>query len=161
MKALTLWPEWAHAIAYLGKDVENRTWAPPERLRGEDLLIHAGARIGGRPGRRAAQEGVDALASMCERAGLLPIAAGHDPDDPDEINFLVDGFARRIVRRAIVARVRYEGPMTDSSLIHHPGQASPWYVGPIGWRLRLMETYDPPIPCQRGAQGIWTFREAA
>ncbi|NNM92292.1 MAG: ASCH domain-containing protein [Candidatus Eremiobacteraeota bacterium] len=38
MKALSIRPPWAHAIAQLGKRIENRTWAT--RYRGP-LLIHA------------------------------------------------------------------------------------------------------------------------
>ncbi len=38
MKALSIRPPWAHAIAHLGKRVENRTWAT--RYRGP-VLIHA------------------------------------------------------------------------------------------------------------------------
>lgn len=39
--ALTLWEPWAHAILYLGKDVENRPWATKFRGR---IAIHASVR---------------------------------------------------------------------------------------------------------------------
>lgn len=42
MKALTLRQPWAHAILHLGKNVENRSWAPPESLVGKYIAIHAG-----------------------------------------------------------------------------------------------------------------------
>lgn len=45
MPAVTLWEPWASAIAYHGKDIENRTWRPPSRLHGQRLAIHAGQRI--------------------------------------------------------------------------------------------------------------------
>ncbi len=38
--ALTLRNPWAHYVAHHGKNIENRTWAPPVALRW--LLIHAG-----------------------------------------------------------------------------------------------------------------------
>lgn len=38
MRALSIRPPWAHAIAHLGKRIENRTWST--RYRGP-LLIHA------------------------------------------------------------------------------------------------------------------------
>lgn len=41
MKALTLIQPWAWAILN-GKPVENRTWAFPERLRGQIIALHAG-----------------------------------------------------------------------------------------------------------------------
>lgn len=42
VRALTLWQPWADAVAYLGKDVENRSWVSPYTGL---LLIHAGLQI--------------------------------------------------------------------------------------------------------------------
>lgn len=42
MRALTLWRPWTDAILYGGKDVENRTWAPPSSVIGELIALHAG-----------------------------------------------------------------------------------------------------------------------
>ena len=39
MKALSIRPQWAHAILHLGKDIENRSWSTTYR---GPLLIHAG-----------------------------------------------------------------------------------------------------------------------
>lgn len=44
MKALTLHAPWAHAVAWLGKDIENRSWRPPASVIGTRIAIHAGAR---------------------------------------------------------------------------------------------------------------------
>lgn len=41
MKALTLWRPWAWAL-FNGKDLENRTWAPPAHMIGQRIAIHAG-----------------------------------------------------------------------------------------------------------------------
>ncbi len=38
--ALTLKSPWAHLVAHQGKNVENRTWEPPESL--TRMLVHAG-----------------------------------------------------------------------------------------------------------------------
>lgn len=65
-RALTLWPEWAWAILYLDKRVENRGWALPI---GEWIGLHAGKSIGGRPGKFGIGDGVDSLAEMARRAG--------------------------------------------------------------------------------------------
>ena len=43
MKALTLHAPWAHAVAWLGKDIENRSWRPPASVIGTRIAIHAGA----------------------------------------------------------------------------------------------------------------------
>ena len=45
-RALTLHAGWAHAVAHLGKDVENRTWAPPKAILGQRIAIHAGSTRG-------------------------------------------------------------------------------------------------------------------
>ncbi len=42
MKALSIRPAWAHAIAHLGKRIENRTWST--RYRGP-ILIHASSSV--------------------------------------------------------------------------------------------------------------------
>ena len=42
MKALTLHAPWAHAVAWLGKPLENRGWPPPLSIVGERIAIHAG-----------------------------------------------------------------------------------------------------------------------
>lgn len=43
--ALSVRDPWARAILYLGKDVENRSWAAPAYLYGTDLLIHVSLRV--------------------------------------------------------------------------------------------------------------------
>lgn len=44
MRALTLRPVWAYSVAHLDKRIENRTWEPPESIRGQRIAIHAGLR---------------------------------------------------------------------------------------------------------------------
>jgi hypothetical protein len=44
IRGLTLWRPWAWAVAHAGKDVENRTWAPPRALVGGLVAIHSGQR---------------------------------------------------------------------------------------------------------------------
>lgn len=41
MKVLTVKNPWAWAIIHAGKDVENRTWAPPTAMIGQQIAIHA------------------------------------------------------------------------------------------------------------------------
>lgn len=50
MKALTIRPQWAHAIAWHGKRIENRTRPFPRTLRvDERFAIHAGREPGRDP----------------------------------------------------------------------------------------------------------------
>lgn len=39
--ALSVQQPWAHAILRMGKDIENRTWAPPDHIVGHRVWIHA------------------------------------------------------------------------------------------------------------------------
>lgn len=45
MKAITLWQPWAWCIAHNDKRIENRGWAPPARIIGERIAIHAGKKF--------------------------------------------------------------------------------------------------------------------
>ena len=47
MKAITVYPEWAIAIRYLGKNIENRSWRPAEDHLGTRIALHAGMKYGG------------------------------------------------------------------------------------------------------------------
>lgn len=44
-RALTLVQPWGTALIHLGKDVENRPWAPPSSLVGKRFAVHAGKRV--------------------------------------------------------------------------------------------------------------------
>ena len=68
-QVLSLYPEWAWAIVFAGKDVENRSWRTSYR---GTLLIHAS-------GRRSSQEALESARNMlCARSKLRP------RDLPDE-----------------------------------------------------------------------------
>lgn len=155
MKALTLWPEWAFAIAHLGKDVENRTWTPPKALIGQRIAIHAGAYIGGRRARVAVEEGAQALRDMARRAGVdisvvLPILACTWTsstrilqNEPWRSTPIV---TRAIVATAVLAEVRRDSP-------------SPWAVsGAVHWCLADVQVLSDPEPCS-GRQGLWDAPE--
>ncbi len=45
IRALTLWRPWASAVVQAGKDVENRTWKPPDSVIGTRIALHAGKRL--------------------------------------------------------------------------------------------------------------------
>ena len=150
MKALTLWPEWAWAIRRLGKDVENRSWAPPGYLVGRRLAIHAGAFVGGRKGSVAEEEGVDALVYMADRAGwTLRVEDGAISAAKGQRSV-----KERIAVRAIVATVRLDGWTSESE--------SPWAVpGQVHWLLSAVEPVAA-LPRMNGRQGLWDVpRDAA
>jgi hypothetical protein len=112
MPALTLWEPWASAVAYHGKDVENRSWAPPRDLVGQRIAIHAGMKID-KP----------AIAMLGFVYGItIEPTPGH-----------------------VLCTVRITTCVEESS--------SEWFVGPVGWVLDDVQTFDP-VP-MKGRQGIW------
>ncbi len=67
LPALTLHAPWAYAVAWKGKNIENRTWAPPARLVGQRLAIHAGL--------AQPRADWDALSMIAGRLGLVVTAS--------------------------------------------------------------------------------------
>jgi len=62
-QVLSLYPEWAWAIVFAGKDVENRTWRTSYR---GTLLVHAS-------GKRSSREALESARSLlCARSKLRP-----------------------------------------------------------------------------------------
>lgn len=157
--ALTLWPEWAWAITTLDKRIENRTWTPRAgQLRpGEWFAIHAGAHVGGRPGRPADKEGLFAVANMAERArwhvkvgvGALkgPGISVHRQSDGD--SHLIA--ASQIPTSRVVALARYGGVRPSSSGWAVPG-ARHWHLDEV---IPLADT-----PRMGGVQGLWPLPAA-
>lgn len=45
MRALTIYQPWAHAVAHLGKRIENRPWKPWASIVGRVIAIHAAAKV--------------------------------------------------------------------------------------------------------------------
>ncbi len=83
--ALTLHRPWCWAIACAGKDVENRTWAPPAWICGHFIAIHSG--------RKWDRDGEDALRSL----GFKP------PREADELPERIGWPAGRVVALARVS----------------------------------------------------------
>lgn len=129
MKAITEKHPWAYAIAHLGKSIENRTWKPyPSQLKpGDWLAIHGGAEPKGR-NREEFDRDLDSIICMDGNTHL-------DFVDPRE--FITPG---------IVAVCKFGGVVTESD--------SPWFNGPIGWRLVNVVALPEPVRC-KGSQGLW------
>lgn len=149
MKALTLWPEWSWAICHLGKRIENRTWGPPPWMIGRMLAIHAGANIGGRPGRTAMDRGIEDLRRMAFLAGWAStILSG----EVIFANFQSEEHVFSpwdIPTKAIVASC------TVWSGVDAPLEQKGWAAeGQNHWLLNNVGFPNVPIPA-RGAQGLW------
>jgi len=138
--ALTLWPEWAYAVAHLGKDVENRSWAPPPYVFRKRIAIHGGSSIGGRSSAKTgfaltAVRAMTDVAEMCghDQARLRSITPG-----------VISEEGCGIVAIATIAGV-WRSPQPER-----------WYVGDNlhGWLLEDVIALPRPVKCS-GAQGLW------
>ena len=145
MKALTLYPEWSHAICHLGKRIENRTWWPRGILKGEAYAIHAEKHIGGKPG-----SDHHAIEALMDVASMSPIPGSFQ----DVLESLcVDRTAGRIKMSSIVAIVNHIDAIKPGEL--RPG-AEDWAVEEMwNWRFSMIAVLPEPIPCP-GKQGLWT-----
>jgi hypothetical protein len=128
LRALTLWQPWAHAVAHLGKDVENRTWKPWPSVIGTRIAIHAAAKV-------------DHLYEAAAERHIARVAY-HQLLNAD----LARG---PLPRGVIVATARVTGFVHESE-----SPRSPWFGGPYGWTLDEVIALPAPVPC-RGAQGLW------
>jgi hypothetical protein len=148
--ALTLWPEWAWAIAHLDKGCENRTWTPDKGtlLPGDWLAIHAGAHIGGRPGSVALGEGLQRVVQAAGECGWTCEQTAERQwvlTKPSFNPVVLD--APHIATRALVALVRHQRIEV--------GGDGPWvHVDAFQWRWSEHVRLDEPILC-RGMQGLW------
>lgn len=137
LRALTLHPEWAWAICYLGKRIENRSWRR-ESLRGKTLAIHGGRLIGGDSDQTLWRCDVQLMLQHARTRCGCQADLGVGPISVKRI--LDEG-------RGIVALARVADFVTASQ--------SGWFVGPIGWVLEDVRVLCEPVPCA-GAQGVWT-----
>ncbi len=182
LRALTVHPEWGFGIHYLGKRDENRGGPPPITLTGDDppwIALHAGKHIGGRPGKVAKREGLEALVGMAQRAGwtanlaaIGPTAWGADFDGP--VSVLAYDPAD-VPSDACPDRADYWATDSNPHPIHtgavlglfrivdfdypHRGEMGPWRV-PEAFAYRI--DYHPlpaaiPVPYRKGDahQGWW------
>jgi len=172
-RAVTLWPEWAAAIAWLDKRCENRTWEPSAAQIGPGgwVCIHAGGTVGGlgrAPKTRELFEAhledrADALRDVFDMAARAGWSWSYDASRPVDmagrLDQLVDlrhaekGVAadpRQIVLpsySAIVAVARVVGVDRE--------ERTGWDVpGAVHWRLADVRRLAEPVSC-RGAQGLW------
>ena len=135
MKALTLRHPWPWAIVALGKDVENRTWAPgrDQLAIGDWFAIHGGV----------TPRGADLVEVQIQASGLV---ATHRARVMRQCLVNGDLTVNDVILPGIVAVCRHAGVVRAGG--------SPWFEGPLGWRLADVAALPVPVPC-RGAQGLW------
>jgi hypothetical protein len=175
MKAITLWPEWSAAVAWLDKGCENRTWWPPRELEGQRIAIHAGKHIGGRPGRPAMAEGLEGLIGTARLAGWAVVGwsglrtdpklwcvtdpgwtfGEATPQDCDYQDLAAPQVARA---RGLVEVPVHRGAIVATAVLARAERAyrTAWDVGgAVHWRLADVRRLATPVPC-KGFQNLWT-----
>lgn len=142
MRALTLIRPWCWAIVHAGKDIENRSWPPPEKVIGSVIAIHSGLKFSDE-----AVGAIDGIAAPTYEVGQF--APTHERLWPGG---RIVGTARIVGWAKDRGNPTWVGvdPDVAFAAIH-----SPWYGGPFGWILRDAKALAEPVPC-RGGQGLWT-----
>lgn len=128
MRGLTIRQPWAYAIAYLGKQIENRTWGTSYR---GPMLIHAGLTL---------DDEIDIAFDVIEATIGRSLSRS-------EIEMATD------VRGAIVAVADLVSVIHVDSL-EKAYAVRPWGFGPYCWQLREVKPLREPLPA-KGMQGLW------
>lgn len=141
MKALTLVQPWAWAVIHAGKDVENRTWRPPESLLGQRFAIHAG---------KGWDE--DGYRWLLDR-GLHPPSRDRITRGAVVGSAVLSGIIEGgTVVRGVVRPGRRDGLAMEAACCHV--DLGGWYASRVGWILRDVVALQVVEDC-RGYQGLW------
>lgn len=148
MKALTIWQPWASLVMAGWKPYEFRKWEAPRYIRGQRIVIHAGAR------RMKADEVRDLFFRLTDEPELTGIT------EPT----LASEFLSKVLRGQI------ELPLASglgTAVIGVPKRATEIYSGTIdsdrlehstwGWPLSDLQHFEPIVP-MKGLQGFWEWR---
>jgi hypothetical protein len=141
--ALTLWRPWPYAFFYLGDDckrVENRPWAPWERVIGTRIALHAGKHYDKEAHRRILGLRSDPRA---EHEGIVGTG-------------IVRGWVKDAAEDQLFD-INYGGLVTADEA--QQAYTSHWFFGPFGWIFVDCQPLKRPVPC-RGAQGLWKIPES-
>ena len=152
MKALTIRQPWAQAIAFgvvdgRRKAIENRSWAPPAAMLGAEFLVHVSAKL-------TYDQALDDTNWVLEHVlseRRLPLLLG------DELEALRRYCGQVICRVRLVGLVRAGVPvwsMAGREAYVREQAECPWFIGPYGWVLDVVEVYQPGARV-RGALGLW------
>lgn len=141
MVGLTLYRPWDYAMAYRGKNIENRKWKPPTSLIGHRFALHAGKTYD--------YDGADFIKRTLEMTGPLP-----------ESRMSVIVATTLLMGWVSIAEKelrKYEGStVVASAPLLVDCRHSPWFFGPYGWIVAETLALPKPVPC-KGAQGLWTL----
>lgn len=152
MHAISLHQPWASLIAVGRKPFETRSWAPPSKLIGRRIAIHAAKKPVDADDREWARRcGAPDLplgAVVCTAILAGAYQCGRHCQDQGGRNCAVIASVRHGSRHQNVAWLTAGIPVDE----YGDYAASRW-----AWWLTGIERLDPPIPA-RGAQGFWNWQ---
>ena len=145
MKAITLHQPWASLIAAGTKTIETRSWAPPRKLLGQRIAIHAAKKND----RETFRNEVRLLGPTASVPRGVVVATAR-----------LEWFAK-VQSEWTASSVAVIGPNPDIGMdtwnhnipTDEYGDFSP---GRWLWFLEDIEPLDPPIPA-KGRQGFWNW----
>ncbi len=144
MPAISLWQPWASLIAIGAKRYETRSWAPPRRMIGQRIAIHAAKRT-------------SELRDLAEDDDLwTPLAAHYFEPKALPLGAVIGTAILRGAYEMIngTRAVSVAGEIRE--IPHDPfGDYSP---GRWAWRFTDVERVEPPVPT-RGEQGFFSWDE--
>lgn len=141
MKALSLSQPWAWVVVCGGKRIENRKWAPPVAMLGQEFAIHAA--------KSWDQEAFE---------DLVDGEYGPIPGLPDRKELYTFG----AVIGTAVLRDYLDGTMYTIDIDTHPGcpdDQRRFFFGPYGFLLDNVRPVAPAVPC-RGLLNFWELPAA-
>ena len=118
MKAISIKQPWTFTVLNGLKDVENRTWRPPDSVIGQRVVVHAGKQ----PDKQVAAWG----------ATRWILSFGVPEADAYHLTWATHPLG------ALIGEVTITGYVEESD--------SPWFFGPYGWTLEDPIVYSKPIP---------------
>jgi hypothetical protein len=143
MRAITLMHPWAWAICCLGKNIENRSWAPSLQI-GEKFAIHGGRWPLGADECAHGTADLEYVAEIVETVRVLKEEGLCKIDGPVSLRTL-SAYVGIVAVATFGGIIEHEGPIADS----------PWFSGPVGWILKDVLVLPQAVPC-RGERGMWT-----
>jgi hypothetical protein len=158
--AITLWQPWATLVAEELKPFEFRGWPAPQRVVGQRIGIHAGAR----PVRRS--EIADLINTLSgdewRTTGINDRAKALDLLERVWRAFRPKGSNDALALSHVVCTALLGQPIRDEDLakklslpgINDSGRSE---HSNYGWPLTSVERLEPPVPA-RGARGFWPWK---
>ncbi len=146
VKAITLHQPWASLIAAGIKTIETRSWAPPRRLIGQRIAIHASRKreVSGKLHPETLLAVLDLFGhGWSDRIPLGAVVATALLKDARQVGF------QRYVGRVLASSPSYTGWI-------EPDPYGDFSVGRWLWILTDIQKVEPLVPA-RGRQGLWDW----